>query len=108
MVAVGRTQDLAKAMASTPFMGEVSSDAVRELVDNGALRTYRRGTYLFHQGDEADFVLFLWRGRVEVSSIAQTGHRQLLTTLDEPQFFGELGVLGGRHRTATALALEES
>jgi CRP/FNR family transcriptional regulator/CRP/FNR family cyclic AMP-dependent transcriptional regulator len=108
MVAVDRTHDLAKAMAATPFMEEVSADAVRELADNGALRTYRRGTYLFHQGDDADFVLFLWKGRIEVSSIAPTGHRQLLTTLDEPQFFGELGVLGERHRTATALALEES
>jgi CRP/FNR family cyclic AMP-dependent transcriptional regulator len=108
MVAIARKEDLAGVMAGTPFMAEVSAGAVGELAANGTLRTYRRGTYLFHQGDEADFVLFLWKGRVEVSSVATTGHRQLLTTLDEPQFFGELGVLGERHRTATALALEES
>jgi CRP/FNR family transcriptional regulator/CRP/FNR family cyclic AMP-dependent transcriptional regulator len=95
-------------MRGTPFMADISPAAVAELADNGTLRTYRRGTYLFHQGDEAEFVLFLSKGRIEVSSIAPTGHRQLLTTLDEPQFFGELGVLGERHRTATALALEES
>ncbi len=108
MVAVDRKEELARVMRGTPFMADISPAAVAELADNGTLRTYRRGTYLFHQGDEAEFVLFLSKGRIEVSSIAPTGHRQLLTTLDEPQFFGELGVLGERHRTATALALEES
>jgi CRP/FNR family transcriptional regulator/CRP/FNR family cyclic AMP-dependent transcriptional regulator len=45
---------------------------------------------------------------VEISSLSASGHRQLHTTLDRPQFFGELGVLGGMQRTAAALALEES
>jgi CRP/FNR family cyclic AMP-dependent transcriptional regulator len=47
-------------------------------------------------------------GRVEIGSVSVGGHRQLMTTLDRPQFFGELGVLGGQRRTATALALEDS
>ena len=37
-----------------------------------------------------------------------TGHRQLHTTLDHPQFFAELGVLGNMPRTATAIALEDT
>src|SRR5262249_25986066 len=60
------------------------------------------------QGDPSDHVLFHWQGRIEVSSISVTGHRQLITTLDQPQFFGELGVLAEASRTATALALEPS
>ena len=95
-------------MAETLIMAEVPRAALDELASNGTVRAYRRSTYLFHQGDEADFVLFLHTGRIEVSSISPTGHRKLLTTLDEPQFFGELGVLGGHRRTATALALEDS
>jgi len=53
-------------------------------------------------------VFFLWTGRVEISSLSVTGHRQLHTTLDSPQFFGELGVLGQMPRTATAVALEDT
>jgi CRP-like cAMP-binding protein len=53
-------------------------------------------------------VLFLWQGRIEVSSLSVTGHRILHTTLDRPQFFGELGVVGDLPRTATAIALEDS
>jgi CRP/FNR family transcriptional regulator, cyclic AMP receptor protein len=86
----------------------VPGEAVRRLAAEGRVRTYRRGTYLFYQGDPTDHVFFFWRGRIEVSSDSVNGHRQLLTTLDRPQFFGELGVLGEQQRTATALALEES
>jgi CRP/FNR family transcriptional regulator, cyclic AMP receptor protein len=99
---------LEQAMAKTPVLRELSSAAVRDLAGQGNVRHYRRGTYLFYQGDPSEHVLFLWEGRIEVSSISVTGHRQLLTTLDHPQFFGELGVLSEQARTATALALEDS
>lgn len=99
---------LAEAMAATPVLESSPRRAVRDLAARGALRQYRRGTYLFHQSDEAPNVLFLWKGRVEISSLSATGHRQLHTTLEPPQFFGELGVLGEIRRTSTALALEDS
>ncbi|HEV8572248.1 MAG TPA: Crp/Fnr family transcriptional regulator [Actinomycetota bacterium] len=99
---------LEAAMADTPLLTEIPRKAIRDLIDEGLVRDYRRGTYLFHQGDPAPDVLFLWSGRVEISSVSATGHRQLLTTLEHPQFFGELGVLGDMRRTATAEALEES
>lgn len=99
---------LEQAMAKTPILEHVGRRAVQDLVSQGAIRHYRRGTYLFYQGDASEHVFFFWRGRIEVSSISVTGHRQLLTTLDSPQFFGELGILGDQRRTATALALEDS
>jgi CRP/FNR family cyclic AMP-dependent transcriptional regulator len=101
-------QGLEQAMGASPILERVPSAAVRALGAQGTTRRYRRGTYLFYQGDPSDHVLFFWEGRIEVSSISVTGHRQLLTTLDHPQFFGELGALSGQPRTATALALEDS
>lgn len=106
--AAARGGTIEAAMARTPIMASVPPAAVRSLVASGSVRHYRRGTYLFYQGDPAHHVFFLVQGRIEVSSVSVTGHRQLLTTLDHPQFFGELGVLGEQLRTATALALEDS
>ncbi len=94
-------------MGQTPLLAHVSKAAVKELAAGGLVRQYRRGTYLFYQGDASDLLFFLWTGRVEVSSVSVTGHRQLLTTLDRPQFFGELGILGEQNRTSTAVALED-
>jgi CRP-like cAMP-binding protein len=97
-----------RAMSGTPILRAIPRPAIAELVQRGAVRHYRKGTYLFYQGDESGHVYFLIKGRVEVSSLSITGHRQLHTTLDGSQFFGELGVLGELRRTSTALALEDS
>jgi CRP/FNR family cyclic AMP-dependent transcriptional regulator len=99
---------LAEAMAQTALLDEIPRGAVSALASGGSIRQYRRGTYLFHQGDESDDVYFLWQGRIEISSLSITGHRQLHTTMDHPQFFGELGVLGSLRRTATAMSLDDS
>jgi CRP-like cAMP-binding protein len=108
IAAPSEMKGLDAVMGAAPLLRGVAQAAVRRLVGLGRIRRYRRGTYLFYQGDPSDTVLFLCSGRVEVSSLSVTGHRQLLTTLDQPQFFGELGVLGHALRTATAVALEES
>jgi CRP/FNR family cyclic AMP-dependent transcriptional regulator len=95
-------------MATTPLFEGADPIVVARLAERGAVRRFRRGTYLFHQGDESPTVMFLVDGRVEISSLSVGGQRQLHTTIDHPQFFGELGVLGDMPRTASALALEES
>jgi CRP-like cAMP-binding protein len=107
-IARGQLAQLESSMRNTPFLESVPQKAVSDLAGQGVLHEFRRGTYLFHQGDDASDVLFLWKGRVEISSLSATGHRQLHTTLEPPQFFAELGVLGEVPRTATALALEDS
>jgi len=100
--------ELEEQMAGTPLFEGASIETIGRLAERGAVRRYRRNTYLFHQGDESPEVFFLLSGRVEISSDSANGHRQLHTTLDRPQFFGELGVLGGMPRTAAALALVDS
>jgi len=95
-------------MARTPLFEGAVPQVISSLAARGTVRQYRRGTYLFHQGDDSPDVFFLSHGRVEISSLSFNGHRQLHTTIDQPQFFGELGVLGEMPRTAAALSLEES
>jgi CRP-like cAMP-binding protein len=107
-VATEVSDALLEGMARTPLFEGASEDTISRLAAQGVLRRFRRGTYLFHQGDEAPDVYFLVTGRVEISSLSSNGHRQLHTTLDAPQFFGELGVLGDQPRSAAALALEDS
>lgn len=95
-------------MATAPLFAGAAPQTVARLAERGTIRHYRRATYLFHQGDGSPEVFFLVQGRVEISSLSASGHRQLHTTLDRPQFFGELGAIGDMPRTAAALALEES
>ncbi|HSJ50980.1 MAG TPA: Crp/Fnr family transcriptional regulator [Actinomycetota bacterium] len=99
---------LVAEMARAPLLEGLGAEAVERMAELGTIRRYRRGTYLFHQGDDSPEVFFLVEGRIELSSLSANGHRQLHTTLDRPQFFGELGVLGGMPRTGAGIALDES
>lgn len=97
-----------REMSAAPLLASTPTAVVGALAKRGGVRRYRRSTYLFHQGDESPEVFFLLSGRIELSSLSSGGHRQLHTTIETPQFFGELGVLGEMPRTGDALALEES
>jgi CRP-like cAMP-binding protein len=108
MATVRVDPSLVERMAETPLFAGAAHSAIGDLASRGRVRQYRRGTYLFHQGDESPEIFFLISGRIEISSTSAGGQRQLHTTIDGPQFFGELGVLGDMSRTAAALALEDS
>jgi CRP-like cAMP-binding protein len=108
MTVTRERSEVVELMGRAPLLEGTATRTIARLAERGGLRRYRRGTYLFHQGDGSPDVYFLLEGRVEISSDSASGHRQLHTTLDTPQFFGELGVLGGMGRTASALALDES
>lgn len=108
MAKAKETSGLEASMALTPLFAGAPPDVIGSLAARGHTRNYRRGTYLFHQGDDSPEVFFLMDGRIEISSASANGQRQLHATLDSPQFFGELGVLGDMPRTASALARDES
>jgi CRP/FNR family transcriptional regulator, cyclic AMP receptor protein len=99
---------IARAMVATPLLEDVTSVAAGQLSDRGRVRSYRKGTYVCHQGDPADEIFFLLSGRVEIASVSVTGNRVLHATVDTPQFVGELGVLAESDRTASVLTLENS
>ena len=99
---------LRDAMATTPFFIDVAKGRVAELASAGDVHRFRKGTYLCHQGDDAPDVFFLVEGKVEMSSVNPHGTRVLHATLDSPQFFGELGVLGGIDRSTDAVTLTDS
>jgi CRP/FNR family transcriptional regulator, cyclic AMP receptor protein len=108
MVSKPGEAEIVGQMSRTPLFDGADPGTAARLAERGSTRRYRKNTYLFHQGDEAPDVFFLVSGRVQISSDSATGERQLHTTLEDPQFFGELGVLGEMGRTSAALALEET
>jgi CRP-like cAMP-binding protein len=101
-------RQLGRRMSEQPLLAGLPQAAAAELAAAGVVHQYRRGTYLFHQGDPPGPVFFLDEGRIEISSLSASGHRQLHTTIDQPLFFGELASLGEQPRTATALAVDDS
>jgi CRP-like cAMP-binding protein len=69
-------------------------------------RRFRRGEVLFHEGDPGDALLVVVSGAVKVVVPSEDGGEAILATLRRGDFLGELAVLDGAPRSASAVALE--
>ena len=88
-------------------MPDLPEELAAAFAEQGLTRNYQRGSYLFHEGDQAAEIYLLEEGEIEITSVSPSGNRRLVTTLTPPRVFGELAVLGEITRTASALALTE-
>jgi CRP/FNR family cyclic AMP-dependent transcriptional regulator len=73
-----------------------------------ALRTrrFRRGEVVFHAGDPGDSLFVVTRGAIKITVPPDDGSEPaILTTIDPGGFFGELALLDGAPRSASAQAL---
>ena len=62
---------------------------------------------IFKEGDKSDCMYDIRRGSVGIYANYGTKEEKLLTELTQDQFFGEMGIIEGYPRSATAVALGE-
>lgn len=92
-----------------PLLGPLTDLERREVLATARLRRFGRGEVVFHEGDPADSLHLVSKGRLAVRSSTPAGDVVTLNLLSPGSFFGELALL--RHqvtssRTATVVALE--
>ena len=66
---------------------------------------YRKNEIMFSQGDLADAVFYIQRGRVQLAVVSARGREVVVSRLGAGAFFGEGCLAVGNLRTATASAL---
>jgi len=64
--------------------------------------------HIFRQGDPADAVFFLRRGKVKLAVTSKQGKEAIVATLEPGDFFGEGCLAGQPLRMATATAITDS
>ncbi len=69
-------------------------------------RRFRRNEVIFHAGDPGDSLFVVGTGSVKIVLASPDGDEAIIATLRPGDFFGELSVLDGAERSATAVALE--
>ncbi|MGH3713606.1 MAG: Crp/Fnr family transcriptional regulator [Micromonosporaceae bacterium] len=70
-------------------------------------RTYRKRQLLFVENDPGESLIMLRRGAVAVFRTAPSGERAILTVLRSPEVLGEVSLLDGSPRSASAEAIED-
>ena len=69
--------------------------------------THPKGQVLFAQGEDANAVLYIKRGKVKVTVVSTQGKEAVVAILGPDQFLGEGCLIGQPKRLATATAMTE-
>jgi CRP/FNR family transcriptional regulator, cyclic AMP receptor protein len=101
-----RLPEPADALTGVDMFTGLESEARQRLIA-AVPRSYRRGQLLFVENDPGESLIVLKRGSVAVFRTAPTGERAVLSVMRPPDVFGELSLLDGLPRSASAEALED-
>jgi CRP-like cAMP-binding protein len=93
------------ALAGIPFFGGLDPEALGRLATGMRARRFRRGEVIFHVGDPGDALFVIVTGEVKISLPSETGEEAILATLRAGDVFGELALLDGAPRSASATAI---
>ena len=93
------------SLATIPFFGALDPEALDRLASGMRSRRFRRGEVIFHVGDPGDALFVIVSGEVKISLPSETGDEAILATLRPGDVFGELALLDGAPRSASASAL---
>jgi CRP/FNR family cyclic AMP-dependent transcriptional regulator len=95
-------------LRSARIFADLPDDALARLADACVRRTYRRGQYLWYQGDEDARLAVMAEGLVKVVISSEQGDEVVLRTLGPGQSLGELALLDGSPRSASVVAAERT
>lgn len=96
------------ALRSCPLFEHADESVLRSIANGLRRRRFRRNEVIFHQGDPGDSLHIVGSGAVKIVLPSAEGEEAIIATLREGDFFGELSLLDGAPRSATAAAVEPS
>lgn len=79
-------------------------EEARTLLSRASVRAFRQGDTVFRRGDPGDGLYGVLAGRIAVSVESEAGRELILNSFGPGDFFGEIALLDGKGRTATAVA----
>jgi CRP/FNR family transcriptional regulator, cyclic AMP receptor protein len=104
---LGPRRDLDGVLRRCPLFTRVDGQTLAQCAGLLSLRRYRKGETIFHQGDAGDALFVIDSGAVKIVLPSPGGEEEaIIATLGPGDFFGELALVDGADRSATAIARE--
>jgi len=88
------------ALEAMPLFADVNHHDLENILKLGDIRSYEAGETIVERGDPSDALYVILRGTAQVD----VGGR--FHDMKPGEFFGEMGIITGRKRTATVKATE--
>jgi CRP/FNR family transcriptional regulator, cyclic AMP receptor protein len=101
-----KPEQAAAYLKETRLFRDLEPAALARLADRAIERTYKKGQLIFYQGDPAEALFVVIEGRVKVVVVNENGDEMVLVTLQPVDVFGEVALIDGEPRSASAETLE--
>jgi twitching motility protein PilT len=95
------------AMHQSPWFNALDDAHLEKVLALGKLMSFEPDENIVRAGDPADSFFLLLRGEISIEATRASGDTVELGRVRPPFSFGEVGLLLGKQRTATVIALEE-
>jgi CRP/FNR family transcriptional regulator/CRP/FNR family cyclic AMP-dependent transcriptional regulator len=92
-------------LSSLTLFADLEPEQLEQISLRVHQRTFALGVTLFHQDMPGTMLYMIESGSVRVISIGRTGQELTLNVLGPGEIFGELSILDGQQRSATAITL---
>ena len=96
--------DLKMSLRSIPLFESLRKRDISLLLNIIHGRNYLSGEYIFYQGDPGIGLYVIREGEVQISRSGGNGMEINLATFKKGDFFGELALVDGEKRSASAIA----
>lgn len=101
-------EDSALALEKVALFADLDAESMRELATVMKRRTFRPGEIIFHRDDPGQVLYVLRTGKVKIFMTSPDGQEVALAIFSPGDYFGELALLDGYPRSASAIALESA
>ncbi len=101
-------EEKVRLISGTPLLAGIDPSGVALLAEGAVRRTFSKGQTVFREGDASESLYVVVEGLVKVSVSSSDGAELALTTLRPPDVFGELPLIDGGPRSASAVALVDT
>ena len=93
-------------LTRVPIFANLNGEQLRTLPEKLHPRRYQRGEVIFHEDDPADRMHIIVEGRVKISIASEDGRERDIALFQPGDCFGEMALLDGSNRSATATAMD--
>ncbi len=91
-----------------PLFRELGDDLLAGLAAHLRRRVFRRDTMIFHKDQAGDVLYMIETGRVDIILPKEDGKEAVIDTWGPGDVFGEMAILDGQPRSASAQASEDT
>lgn len=90
------------------IFSKLRDEDIKLIEDSLKVEKFKKKDTIFNEGDRAQFLYLLFKGKVKISKSAKDGREIVLEIIDEGDFFGALALIKDISYPATAIAIEQS